>query len=88
LEQNNETNLPEQLAGAVEATKKENRKQHEVWELSFYWKDYRSNEFVWQKLDYMPARQVIQAATTTHVPVNGSLQLMQLNTFIARHDFI
>ncbi|CAN5625914.1 hypothetical protein BH11BAC5_BH11BAC5_26030 [soil metagenome] len=45
--------LLEQLAGGVEANRKENKKQHEVWELSFDWKDCRSNEFVWQKLDYM-----------------------------------
>ena len=53
LEKNNETTLLEQLAGGVEATRKVNKKLHEVWELSFDWKDCRSNEFVWQKLDYM-----------------------------------
>jgi REP element-mobilizing transposase RayT len=53
LKKNNETSLLEQLAGGVEGTRKENKKQHEVWDLSFDWKDCRSNEFVWQKLDYM-----------------------------------
>ena len=58
LEKNNETTLLEQLAGTVEATRKENKKQHDVWELYFLpitigRKDCRSNEFVWQKLDYM-----------------------------------
>ncbi|MEO6722994.1 MAG: hypothetical protein ABIN67_21690 [Ferruginibacter sp.] len=45
LEKNNETTLLEQLAGGVEATRKVNKKLHEVWELSFDWKDCRSNEF-------------------------------------------
>jgi REP element-mobilizing transposase RayT len=53
LEKSNETTLLEQLAGSVEATRKENKKLHEVWEISFDWKDCRSNEFVWQKLNYM-----------------------------------
>ena len=53
LEKNNETTLLEQLAGGVEAARKVNKKLHEVWELSFDWKDCRSNEFVWQKLNYM-----------------------------------
>jgi len=30
-----------------------NKKLHEVWELSFDWKDCRSNKFCWQKLDYI-----------------------------------
>ncbi len=53
MEKNNEMTLLEQLAGGVEATRKVHKKLHEVWELSFDWKDCRSNEFVWQKLDYM-----------------------------------
>ncbi|CAN5800134.1 hypothetical protein BH11BAC3_BH11BAC3_12210 [soil metagenome] len=53
LKKNNKKDLLEQLAGGVEATRKLNKKQHEVWELSFDWEDCRSNEFVWQKLDYM-----------------------------------
>ena len=53
LKANNETALLEQLAGKVEATKKQNKKLHEVWELSFDWKDCRSNDFIYQKLDYM-----------------------------------
>jgi REP element-mobilizing transposase RayT len=64
LEKNNETTLLEQLAGGVEATRKVNKKLHEVWELSFDWKDCRSNEFVWQKLDYMH-----------HNPCTGKWQL-------------
>ena len=43
----------EQLADGVEATRKENKKLPEVWEISFGWKDCRSNKFVWHKLNYM-----------------------------------
>ncbi len=53
LKANNETALLEQLAGGVETARKENKKLHEVGEISFDWKDCRSNEFVWQKLNYM-----------------------------------
>ncbi|MEP6556611.1 MAG: hypothetical protein ABJB11_23855 [Ferruginibacter sp.] len=53
LKKNNEKNQLEQLVGGVEATRKSNKKQHEVWELSFDWKDCRSNEFLLQKLDYV-----------------------------------
>ena len=53
LKTNNETALLKQLAGSVETARKENKKLHEVWEISFDWKDCRSNEFVWQKLNYM-----------------------------------
>ena len=53
LKTNNETALLMQLAGSVETARKENKKLHEVWEISFDWKDCRSNEFVWQKLNYM-----------------------------------
>ena len=35
LKTNNETPLLNQLAGNVEAARKQNKKQHEVWELSF-----------------------------------------------------
>ncbi len=53
LEKNNETTLLQILAGSVKMSRKANKKLHEVWELSFDWKDCRSNEFVWQKLNYM-----------------------------------
>jgi hypothetical protein len=53
LEDMNESAILQQLAANVETSRKANNKMHEVWELSFDWKDCRSNEFVWQKLDYM-----------------------------------
>ena len=53
LQANNEMALLQQLSAHVEAARKANKKQNEVWETSFDWKDCRSNEFVWQKLNYM-----------------------------------
>ena len=53
MEKSNEIALLEQLAGNVESKRKENKKLHEVWELSFDWKDCRSNKFAWEKIDYM-----------------------------------
>ena len=53
LEVNREVALLQQLSAHVEVTRKANKKQHEVWETSFDWKDCRSNDFVWQKLNYM-----------------------------------
>ncbi|MBS1920378.1 MAG: hypothetical protein JST17_09000 [Bacteroidetes bacterium] len=41
------------LADVVEVKRKKNNKQHEIWELSFDWKDCRSKEFIKQKLLYI-----------------------------------
>ena len=38
---------------------KANEKLHEVWEPSFDWKDFRSNTFVWQKLNYIHSNPCI-----------------------------
>ena len=53
LENENEAALLLQLKDKVDPARKANNKQHEVWQESFDWKDCRSNEFVWQKLNYM-----------------------------------
>jgi REP element-mobilizing transposase RayT len=53
LTQNGEVNLLEHLANNVEAKRKQNNKQHEVWELSFDWKECRSNSFTAQKINYI-----------------------------------
>ncbi len=53
LKENNETGLLVKLAGEVELKRKQHNKQHEVWELSFDWKDCRSSNFIQQKLDYI-----------------------------------
>ena len=46
LETNNEVALLQQLSARVEAARKANKKQHEVWQTSFDCKDCRSNKFV------------------------------------------
>ncbi len=53
LEQNGETALLQKLSNHVEAKRKANKKLHEVWELSFDWKECRSWEFINQKLSYI-----------------------------------
>ena len=40
------------LTDSVEPGRKKNRKQHNVWELSFDWKKCESEKFIVQKLDY------------------------------------
>ena len=50
---NNNNILLEKLAKNVELHRRQNKKLHEVWELSFDWKDCRGNDFIYQKLDYM-----------------------------------
>ena len=41
------------LASAVEKKRRENNKKHEVWELSFDWKECRNKKFADQKLAYI-----------------------------------
>ena len=53
LEQNKETELLLQLSNNVEAKRKANKKLHEVWELSFDWKECLSWDFINQKLNYI-----------------------------------
>ena len=53
LTTNNETRLLEQLTNNEVTARKQNNKQHEVWELSFHWKECWSNGVIYQKSDYM-----------------------------------
>ncbi|HTE11974.1 MAG TPA: hypothetical protein VK645_13410 [Chitinophagaceae bacterium] len=53
LKQANEMELLEKLAESVEEERKKNNKKHEVWELSFDWKECSSLAFANQKLDYI-----------------------------------
>ncbi len=53
LEQNGETALLQKLSNHVEGKRKANKKLHEVWELSFDWKECRSWDFINQKLSYI-----------------------------------
>jgi len=49
----NELHLLNQLSSAVEQKRRENNKKHEVWELSFDWKECRGRGFSNQKLNYI-----------------------------------
>lgn len=49
LEQKGETALLQMLSNDVAAKRKQNKKLHEVWELSFDWKECRSSAFINQK---------------------------------------
>ena len=53
LKQQGETELLSLLSSAVESKRRDNKKIHNVWELSFDWKECISKEFTWQKLDYI-----------------------------------
>jgi REP element-mobilizing transposase RayT len=61
LKKQGEEKLLHQLHLSVEAKDMERNKKHEVWEDSFDWKECRTNAYMQQKLDYMPARPVRRA---------------------------
>jgi REP element-mobilizing transposase RayT len=64
-----ETDLLQELQNNVETARKSNNKQHEVWELSFDWKECRSNEFINQKLDYMHNNPCVKKWSLSNSPV-------------------
>lgn len=47
------TRILKRLSEKIEPMRKESKKLHNVWELSFDWKQCISNDFTWQKLRYM-----------------------------------
>ena len=53
LKENNEIELLNLLADAVEPKRKASNKKHEVWELSFHCKHCSSDKFIQQKMDYI-----------------------------------
>lgn len=53
LKQQGETELLCLLSSTVESKRRDNKKIHNAWELSFDWKECISKEFTWQKLDYI-----------------------------------
>ena len=65
LQAQNETAVLLTLQSNVEATRKNNNKQHEVWKLFFDWKDCRSNDLFGRSLT---------TCTITPVLVNGNFQ--------------
>lgn len=55
LMENKENELLSILGEDIEKERKENNKLHNVWELSFDWKECVGKDFIRQKLDYMHA---------------------------------
>lgn len=53
LEQAGEDQLLNFLSSHVESKRKNNNKQHNVWELSFDWKECNNPHFINQKLEYI-----------------------------------
>jgi REP element-mobilizing transposase RayT len=53
LKERGEYEILEKLCNAVKAKRKENNKQHEIWETSFDWKHCTSKSFIEQKLSYI-----------------------------------
>ncbi|HTC00371.1 MAG TPA: transposase [Ferruginibacter sp.] len=53
LQENKEDAIVKQLEDGVETARKLKNKQHEVWKLSFDWKECKSPSFINQKLVYM-----------------------------------
>ena len=66
-----------QLSIAVEAKRKANKILHEVWELSFDWKECNSHAFINQKLDYMPVRTAV--AGRARQSVYGQMESFRSN---------
>jgi REP element-mobilizing transposase RayT len=53
LQQSGERNILNFLSENVERKRRQNRKKHEVWKLSFDWKECISDKFIDQKLEYI-----------------------------------
>ena len=53
LEQQGGTTLLATLSANIEMKRRLKNKQHNVWELSFDWKECIGKDFIWQKLNYM-----------------------------------
>ena len=69
LETNNHTELLQLLSNNVEAKRKANKKLHEVWELSFDWKECNSRKFITQKLNYIHANPCVKKWALSNSPV-------------------
>ena len=59
LQRKGEIETLAELSKEVESKRKANKKLHEVWFLSFDWKECNSQAFMNQKLDYMPVRTAV-----------------------------
>lgn len=69
LTQNFETEILQQLSDNIEMKRKKNNKQHNVWELSFDWKECRTAAFTCQKLDYIHMNPCVGKWNLANAPV-------------------
>ena len=70
LKEQKELLLLQQLSNNVEAKRKAKNKLHEVWELSFDWKECRSTEFINQKLSYIHSNPCVKKWELCKSPVD------------------
>ena len=70
LKHNNETEILGLLSSNIETKRKENNKQHNVWELSFDWKECMTSAFTCQKLDYIHLNPCIGKWHLADAPVD------------------
>ena len=74
LQAKGENDLLLTLQNNVEEKRRANNKLHDVWKISFDWKYCKSHAFIKQKLNYMPARRVIQVGMIISATVNEIMQ--------------
>ena len=70
LKQHQEVDLLFRLSENIEASRRQNNKMHNVWELSFDWKHCESEKFIEQKLDYYHINPVKGVWNLCDNPVN------------------
>jgi REP element-mobilizing transposase RayT len=70
LTENGETEILQQLSDNIEINRKVNNKQHNVWELSFDWKECRTPAFTCQKLDYIHMNPCVGKWNLANAPVD------------------
>ena len=98
LKQNGETDLLKLLSKNVEAKRKQNNKQHEVWELSFDWKECRTKDFILQKLNYIHGNPCIKKWQLCNSPIEylhssakyyetGEQGVYEVTNFVELEDF-
>ena len=98
LKQNGETDLLALLSKNVEQRRKQNNKQHEVWELSFDWKYCRTRDFILQKLNYIHANPCVKKWQLCNSPIeylhssakyyaNGEHGIYEVSNFMELDDF-
>ena len=69
LKTDNQQELLGLLSNDVELKRRENKKLHQVWEISFDWKECRTKSFLMEKLDYLHANPCVKKWDLCIAPV-------------------